>query len=90
MDFPNLIIWISPLSFLGESGVIFDSFFDENSESKQNSPRCDATFCIKRTPGLNELNGRAPYRFKGLPCSKFDVKCENVVNVLIKCHEVCI
>ena len=37
---PILIIWMSPLSFLGESGVfffIFISYFDDHV-SKQNSP----------------------------------------------------
>ena len=40
MDFPLVIIWVSPLSFLGESGVvlIFIHFFDQFSVSKQNSP----------------------------------------------------
>ena len=44
MDFPILIIWMHPLSFLGASGVVF-SFFDENRVSKQNSPRWDAALC---------------------------------------------
>ena len=42
MDSPTIIIRASPLSFLGVSGVIFIQFFDENSISKQNSPRYDA------------------------------------------------
>ena len=40
--------WMSPLSFLGASVVvflIFISFLDENLVSKQNSPRWAATFC---------------------------------------------
>ena len=46
MDFPILIIWMGPLSFLGESGVffIFISCFDEIHVSNQNSPRWDAAF----------------------------------------------
>ena len=38
MDFPILIIWMSPLSFLGAAGLIFHfiSFFDKNHVSKQN------------------------------------------------------
>ena len=63
MDFPIIINWASPLSFLGVLGfLIFISFFDEIPPSKQNSPRCDAALgyavclCpIKGTPGLNEL-----------------------------------
>ena len=71
MDFPIIINWVSPLSFLGASEVIFLNsiqFFNENSISKHNSPRWDAAFCgvtsgvimfayvpIKGTPGLNEL-----------------------------------
>ena len=43
--FSHLIIWVSPLSFLGVLGVIFISFFYEISLCKQHSPRCDATFC---------------------------------------------
>ena len=36
MDFPIIIIWMSPLSFLGALGVIFSFlFFDENQVSKQ-------------------------------------------------------
>ena len=37
MDFPIIIIRVSPLSFLGASGVMFEfySIFDENSLSKQ-------------------------------------------------------
>ena len=45
MDFHIVIIWISPLSVLGTSGVFFNSFFDENHVSKQNGPRWDAAFC---------------------------------------------
>ena len=47
MDFANVIIWMSPLSFLGAAGVIFYviSFFDEIHVSQQNSPRWDADFC---------------------------------------------
>ena len=48
MDFPIIIIWASPLQFLGAPHVIFKfyiQFFDKNSISKQNSPRWDATFC---------------------------------------------
>ena len=46
MDFHILKIWISPLSFVGTSGVIFhfNSFFDKIHVSKQNSPRWDASF----------------------------------------------
>ena len=43
MDSPISINWMSPLSFLGVLGVIFNfSVFDEIPLSKQNSPRCDA------------------------------------------------
>ena len=48
MDCPIIIIWVSPLLFLGASGVIFKFYsgiFHENSLSKQNSPRWDAAFC---------------------------------------------
>ena len=45
MDFPILIISMSPFS--GVSGVNFhyNPFFDENHVSKQTSPRWDAAFC---------------------------------------------
>ena len=66
MDLPIVIILMSPLSFLGESGVILKSYsiFDKIPLSKQYSPRvlrrhiCGDTVClcpIKRTPGLNGL-----------------------------------
>ena len=47
MDFPILIILMSPLPFLGVSGLffIFISFFDEIQNSEQNSPRWDAAYC---------------------------------------------
>ena len=47
MDFPIRIIWMSPFSILGESGVIFHFYFIfiEIPVSKQYSPRWDATFC---------------------------------------------
>ena len=51
MDFPIIINWVSPLSFLGVLGVIFilfiflSDFFDEISLCKQNSPRWEAAFC---------------------------------------------
>ena len=47
MDFPILIKWVSPLSFLGTLGVVFHCcfIFDEFQASKQNSPRWDAAFC---------------------------------------------
>ena len=46
MDFPILIIWMSPFSFLGTSAVFvhFYFIFDEIRESKQDSPRWDAAF----------------------------------------------
>ena len=48
MDFPILIVWMSPLPFLGALGVVFHfvSLFDENKVSKQNSPRWDAEFTV--------------------------------------------
>ena len=70
MGFPIVINWVSPLSFLGASGVFFFffnfiQFFDEISVCKQNSPRWDAAFCysvcicpIKGTPGLYEFKFR--------------------------------
>ena len=47
MDSPIIMNWMSPLSFLGASGVIFNFYliFDEVFLSKQNSPRWDAAFC---------------------------------------------
>ena len=48
MDSPIIIIRASPLSFLGALGVLFllfIQFTDENSQSKQYSPRWDATLC---------------------------------------------
>ena len=47
MDFSIIIIWMSPLSFLGAAGAVFHFylFFDEKLVSKQNSPRWDAAFC---------------------------------------------
>ena len=47
MDFPIIINWVSPLSFLGALGVIFNFYliFDEIPPSKQNNPRWDAAFC---------------------------------------------
>ena len=71
MDFPIIIIRVSPLSFLGASEVIFSldfiQFFDVNSLSKRIAP--DGTLCsaashlglfvclcpIKGMPGLHEL-----------------------------------
>ena len=81
MDSPIAIIWVSPLSLSGESGVDLkkNQFFDENSLSKQNSPRWDAKFCgvtsgpiivcicpTKRTPCLYEIIGstRAIFLFQ--------------------------
>ena len=45
---------MSPFSFKGTAGVIihFNSFFDENHVSKQNSPRWDAAFCGVTPEGL--------------------------------------
>ena len=78
MDFPILIIWMIPFSFLGESGVFlhFIPFFDEIPVSIQNSPRWDAAFCgvtsgaimfahvpYKRTTGIH-LNKVIRERFK--------------------------
>ena len=42
-----IFVWVSPLSFYGrqECFLNFIQFFDENSLSKQNSPRYDAAFC---------------------------------------------
>ena len=50
MDSPIIIIWASPLSFLGGIRsifffLLFIQFTDENSLSKQYSPRWDATLC---------------------------------------------
>ena len=47
MDSPIIINWVSPLSFLGASGVIlnFIPFSDDIPLSKQNSPRWDSAFC---------------------------------------------
>ena len=47
MDFSIFIILMSPLSFLGASGVLFHFYFifDEIHVNKQNSPRWDAAFC---------------------------------------------
>ena len=65
MDFPILIIWMSPFSFLGTSGVFFSffiSFFDEIDVSKQPCllrHNWDYSVClcpIKRTPGLYGLS----------------------------------
>ena len=67
--FPILSNWMSPLSLLGASGVIFHFYviFDENHVSKQNSLRWGAAFCevtsgailfacpVKWTPGLYGL-----------------------------------
>ena len=47
MDFPILIIWMSPLSFLGASGAIFHFYIIEVHVSKQNSPRLDTPFCLR-------------------------------------------
>ena len=70
MDFPIIIICVSPLSFLGAAGVIlkFYSIFRWNSCKKTvqlQMRRCvlwrhiwDSTVClcpIKRTPGSNEF-----------------------------------
>ena len=46
MDFPILIIWMSPLSFLGAFGAIFHFhlIFHVIHVSKQNSPRWVTTF----------------------------------------------
>ena len=40
MDFPIIIIWVSPLPFLGTSGLIliFIPYFYENPLSKRNVP----------------------------------------------------
>ena len=47
MDFPIIIDWMSPRSFLGASGMIFKFIpvYDEIPLIKQNSPRWDAAFC---------------------------------------------
>ena len=48
MDFPIVIIWVSPLSLLGASGVIlnfYSIFLMKFLPSKQNSARWDATLC---------------------------------------------
>ena len=47
MDFPILINWMSPLSFLGALGELFYFYFifGKNDLSKQNGPRWDAAFC---------------------------------------------
>ena len=69
MDFPIIIIWVSPLSFLGASGAIvkFYSFSNENSLSKQKSPRClrrpiwGYSVCLCPLLGLNELSKTGVY-----------------------------
>ena len=66
---PILNIWMSPLSIVGATGLIFSfiSFFDEFPVSKQNNPRWDVLWrhiwgysvclCpIKMTAGLYGLN----------------------------------
>ena len=46
MDFPIIIIWASPLSFLGALDVTLNYLiFYGFSLSKQNSPSWDAAFC---------------------------------------------
>ena len=71
MDFPIIINWMSPLSFLGVLGVFFFfySFFYEIPQSKQKTPdgtpRSAAShlglFCLsrgvsRRTPGIPGFN----------------------------------
>ena len=59
MDIPIVIIWTSLLLFLGESGVIFKSFFfffsffDEISLSKQNLLKWDAVNLMFTVLSLN-------------------------------------
>ena len=44
MDFPILIIWMSPLSFVGASGVFFFSFLFHFSIEKANRIASDGRF----------------------------------------------
>ena len=60
MDIPIVIIWTSLLLFLGESGVIFKSFFffffsffDEISLSKENLLKWDAVILMFTVLSLN-------------------------------------
>ena len=67
MDSPIIIIWESPLSFLGMSGMVFIflshfsmKFLCANRIAPDGTPRSAASHlelcCLpKRTPGLNEL-----------------------------------
>ena len=57
MDFPIIIIWVSPLSFLGASGVIlkFYSFFQLNSSKQTVYPRWDTTFCGVTSGAIEDI-----------------------------------
>ena len=86
MDSPIIIIWVSPLSFLGAAGVILKSKFTfrwnffKQTELPQMGRRdlwrhiVGLTICLcptEGTPGLNDLN---------IPLVNFSVFC--VLNIL--------
>ena len=69
MDFPIIIIWMSPLSILGESGIFFHFYFIfiEIPVSKQCRPRWDLiwvyTVCLCPKNGTPGLYGFIPVWF---------------------------
>ena len=86
MDFSILRIWMSSLSFLGASGVIFHfiSFFDENQNCKQNSPRWDAAFCGVTSGAVLfayvPLKGRQAYMGKSI--NHISIRTSNKYTIL--------
>ena len=68
-----MINWMSPLSFVGVLGVIFNliSFFDEIPPNKQNSPRWDAAFCC--VPSGAILFACVPYKGRQAQMSEVPV-----------------
>ena len=104
MDFPIHIIWMSPFSILGESGVIFHfiSFCIEIPVSKQYSPRWDArhvlqcliwgyTVCLcpkNRTPGLYGLIPCSNFWKENSHCIQKAVLYEIKIWTIIFCHMV--
>ena len=59
MDFPILITWMSPLSFIRSDFSFFVSFFDEIHASKQNSPRWAPHFGLRNS--VNTIHVYLPF-----------------------------
>ena len=93
MDFPILIKWVSPLSFLGaSSGVIFHFhlIFDENHVNKHLGLLClPMSHKVKRTPGLygliRSVNSKCGFKHNKIisaPYAKWVAVCGTVSSML--------